>query len=113
MRSMHSGERIEGLICELKGYRWDVILLNETWRPAKSEIWEAHHRHIFMGAGKDDNKHGVGIMLNKEWRQKTRRYERAITTTIMVNRQFINLMSVYFHHSGYADHQVEKIVQNN
>ena len=27
--------------------------------------WETHHKHIFMGAGKYDNKHGVGILLNK------------------------------------------------
>ena len=37
MRSIHSSERIEEMICELKGYRWDAILLIETWRLAKSE----------------------------------------------------------------------------
>ena len=56
MRSMHSSERIEGMVCELEGYRWDALLLCETWRPDKSEIWETHHKHIFMGAGKYDNK---------------------------------------------------------
>ena len=63
-------ERIEEMICELEHYRWDAVLLNETWRLAKSEIWETHHKHILMGAGKYDNKQGVGIMLNKKWRQK-------------------------------------------
>ena len=24
-----------------------------------------------MGAGKYDNKHGVGILLNKKWKQRT------------------------------------------
>ena len=72
MRSMHSSERIEEMVCELEGYRWDAMLLSETWRQDKSEIWETHHKHIFMGAGKYDNKHGVGIMLNKKWRQRTR-----------------------------------------
>ena len=51
-----------------------------------------------MGAGKYDNKHGVGIMLNKKWRQRiiNTEYinERAITATIVVNRQRIRLMSV-------------------
>ena len=54
-----------------------------------------------MGAGKYDNKHGVGIMLNKRWRKRIidTEYinERAITTTILVNRQHIKLMSVHFH----------------
>ena len=30
-------------------------------------------------------------------------------TTILVNRQHINLMSVYFPHSKYADHHIEKM----
>ena len=51
MRSVHSSERIEEMICELEGYRWDALLLSETWRHDKVEIWETHHKHIFMGAG--------------------------------------------------------------
>ena len=65
-----------------------------------------------MGAGKYDNKHGAGILLNKKWRQRIidTEYtnERAITATIVVNRQLIKLMNVYFLHSGYADHHIEK-----
>ena len=51
-------------------------------------------------------------MLNKRWRNNIdTEYinERAITTTIMVNRQHIKLMSVYFPHSKYADHHIEKM----
>ena len=60
MRSIHSSDRIEEMVCELEGYRCDATLMSETWRPVKSEIWETHHKHIFMGVGKYDNKHGVG-----------------------------------------------------
>ena len=66
-----------------------------------------------MGAGKYENKHGVGIMLNKRWKKRIidTDYinERAIKTTILVNRRRIDLMSVYFPHSKYADHHVEKM----
>ena len=66
-----------------------------------------------MGAGKYDHKHGVGILLNKKWRQRIidteHINERAISTTIVVNRQRIKLKSVYFTHSGYADHHIEKM----
>ena len=52
-------------------------------------------------------------MLNEKWRQKIidTEYinERAITTTILVNHQRINLMSVYLLHSGNAEHHVEKM----
>ena len=113
MRSMHSSEKIEELVTELEGYRWDAILLNETWRYEPAELWETHHKHIFMGVGKYDSKHGVGIMLNIRWRERIidteHINERAITTTILINRQHIKLMSVYFPHSKYADHHVEKM----
>ena len=100
MRSLHWSEKIEELVTELEGYRWDAILLSETWRHEPAELWETHHNHIFMGAGRYENKHGVGIMLNKRC---------AIKTTILVNRQHIDLMSVYFPHSKHADHHIEKM----
>ena len=66
-----------------------------------------------MLAGTYENKHGVGILLNKEWRKtiSDTEYinERDITTTITVNHHRIKLMSVYFHHSVNADHHVEKL----
>ena len=87
--------------------------MNETWRHEPAELWETQHKHIFMGAGKYDNKHGVGIVLNKRWRKIIidTEYinERTIKTTILVNRPHIKLMSVYFPHSKYADHHVEKM----
>ena len=52
-------------------------------------------------------------MLNKRWRKRIidTEYinERAITTTVLVNRQHVKLMSVYFPHSKYADHHIEKM----
>ena len=103
---MHSSERIEEMVCELEGYRWDAICGD------KKNQKSGRHKHIFMGAGKYDNKQGVGIMLNKKWRQRIidteHINERAITATKVVNRRRIKLMSVYFLHSGYADHHIEK-----
>ena len=56
-------------------------------------------------------------MLNRRWRKRIidTEYinERAITTTILVNRQHIKLMSVYFHHSKYADHHSEKMYKQS
>ena len=116
-RSMHSSERIEEMVCELEGYRWGAILLSETWRQEKSEICEPHHKHIFMGAGKYDNKHVLGIMLNKKWRQRIidTEYikERDISATIVVNRQRIKLMSVYFSQLGTCGPPHRKNVQND
>ena len=39
--------------------------------------------------------------------------ERAITATIVVNHQHIEMMSVYFTHSGKADQHVEKCTKRS
>ena len=71
---------------------------------------------MFMGAGKYDNKHGVGIMLSKKWRNRIIDTEcineRAITAPIVVNHQRIKLMSVCFSHSGYVDHHIENMYRS-
>ena len=41
------------------------LLMSETWRSNKAEILERQQGHIFMGAGEFENKHGVGIFVNK------------------------------------------------
>ena len=98
-RSLNSRDRIEEMIRETEGYKWDVILINETCRPSKAEICETHQEHIFMGAGKFENKLGVGIPLNKRWRHIFLTdfiSERAIVTLITDSNQSLMLMSVYF-----------------
>ena len=88
-----------------------ITLQKKKHEVKQAELWETCHKHIFMEAGKYDNKHGVGIMLNERWRKRTIDTEcineRAITTTVLVNRQHIKLMSVYFPHSKNEDHHIE------
>ena len=99
MRSMHSSEQIEEMVCELEGYRWDASLLCETWRHDKEEIWGSHHKHIFMGAGKYDNKHGVGILLNKKWKQ------------IIIDTEYINEPCHLHHNRGQPPtHQTDECI---
>ena len=57
-------------------------------------------------------KHGVAILLNKNWRYRIvdtdHISERAISTT---NKQKFMQMSVCFSHSGFvADHHVERLL---
>ena len=57
------------------------------------------------------------IMLNKKWKRRIidteHINEQAITLKIVVNRQRIKLMSVYFSHSGYADQNVEHFTERS
>ena len=69
-----------------------------------------------MGTGKFENKHGVGILVNKMWRKHINWTdyisERAISTSITVNKQHVLLMGVYFTRAGYADHHVVKVYRS-
>ena len=100
----------------MEGCRWDAILVSESWSASNAEIWESQQGHMFMGSGKVENKHGIGILVNKKWRKHINWTdyisERAITTSITVNKQHVLLMIVYFTHSGYADHHVEKVYRS-
>ena len=110
-RSLNSNDKIEELIREVQDSRGDALLLSETWKPNKAEIWKSHPWQVYMGAGRVEDKHGVAILLNKKWRKIVRTEyikERAIATSITVNKQRTTDMSVHFHHSGYADHHVER-----
>ena len=110
-RSLGSSERIQEMICELQRVEWDVIPISETWRQSK-EIWETQEGHIMVESGQLINKHGVA-MLNKRWKNQVKwvqcESERVVAMSISVNKQPIVLMSVYMPHSGYADHNFEKV----
>ena len=112
VRSLNSSDRKEELTCEVSDCRCDALLMSESWRSEKAEIRETCQAHIYMGAGKFPNKHEVGILLNKKWKNKVNWTdcisERAIAVSITVNSQPVLLMSVYFHHSGFAEHHVGK-----
>ena len=40
MRSMNTSERIDPMLSEAENYKWDAMLVAETWRAAEEEIWE-------------------------------------------------------------------------
>ena len=65
-RSLNSSERFQELTHEVEGCRCDAILISETWRANNAEIWETQQGNMFMGSGKFENKHGVGILADKK-----------------------------------------------
>ena len=97
--SLCSSDRVEELAREVCDCRWDALLISESWRPGKAEPLQGH---IYMGAGRFPNKHGVRKLLNRTWNNKTdwTDYisERAIAVSITVNNQLVLLMSVHFFH---------------
>ena len=108
MRSMHSRERIEEMVCELEGYRWDALWLCETWRHEQAEICETSQTTHFHGIWKVRQQTRSRNYFEQKVEAKNHRHwmhQRAC--------QRIKLMSVYFSHSGYADHHIEKCTKRS
>ena len=107
-RCLNNGDRFDELLKELEGCNWDATL--ET---RKKDTWESRGGHMHMGAGGFAQKHGVGILLNERWKRKIIKTgyvsERLITAAIKCHQRRIELTSVYFSHSGYADVHMEKM----
>ena len=74
MRSRHSSERIEEMVCELEGYRWDAISMGETRRPDRSEIWETRHRTHIHGCRKIRKRKRSWNYAEQEVEAKNYRY---------------------------------------
>ena len=63
--SLCSRDRVEELAREVCDCRWDALLISESWRPGKAELRMTLQGHIYMGAGRFPNKHGVRKLLNR------------------------------------------------
>ena len=61
-----------------------------------------------MGVGRFENKHHIGILMNKKWRKKMQWTEFNSERLIWTDCCQPTKKSRYFQHSGYADHHVEK-----
>ena len=66
LRSSRSSDRFEELLTETDCCKWNASVPSETWRPAKTDIWEPHcglslslKMYVYMGACGFDNKHAV------------------------------------------------------
>ena len=67
---MNHGDRFDELLKALDGFKWDVVLLRETWRQEQKGTWEAKCGFLQRSAGGFAQKHGVGMLFNKRWKRK-------------------------------------------
>eukprot|EP00973_Karenia_brevis_P049144 6815856-Karenia_brevis.AAC.1 len=64
---MDFDNRLELLLAELRGVDWDILVLTETWRKDKQEIFETKHGHTWCGSGGTRGQNGVGFLVNGRW----------------------------------------------
>ena len=65
VQSIYSDAREAELLETLDDNDWDILLLKETWRTSKEEVWTTARGHLFMGAGWEGGRKGVAILLHK------------------------------------------------
>ena len=69
--SLCSSDRVAELAREVCDCRWDALLISESWRTGKAELWMTLQGHMYMGAGRFQNEHGVRKLLKRRWNKKT------------------------------------------
>ena len=107
-------DRLEELHEELGQVKnWDVLVLSETWRKPKNELFKLHSGHTFMNCGCDAGRRGVGFVLHKRWAGWLKSFEpineRVACLTLQKYRFKIKIVGVYFPHCGYPDDAVQQI----
>ena len=81
--------------------------------PHRQSFGESHCGHMIMCAGGFDNKHGVGILLNRGWKRKIIKSEhvseRMITAVLRPTKQKIVLAGVNIPHTGHTHIHIDKM----
>ena len=100
------------------------LLISGTWRSNKAEIWETQQGHIFMGAGKFENKHGVGLLVIKKWRKHSNwtelvhqrtshgNVDHSQQTTCIVDECVLLPLEYADHHVERAYRSIEKLTKS-
>ena len=113
--SLMTEEREQLLLEELQTIEWDIILLNETWRPAKEEIWSTSG-HLFLGAGGTAHKSGVAIILNRRWVRSFKAFkrhsERLCSLDLNIQGRRIRFVVPYMPTAWHDDELVEEMYDN-
>ena len=68
---MNNGDRLDELLIELEGCKWDAVLLSELGDKRKKRYGNRKGGHMSMGAGGLTQKRVVGIIFNKRGTERS------------------------------------------
>ena len=104
---------MDELMAELDTTEWNAVLLNETWREKKEELWSTPSGHLFCGAGGTVGERGVGIILHKNIARGFRSFhavsERLCAVDVDIDGVKARLICVYMPHSNYDNIFIEEV----
>ena len=114
VRGLKTDERLLELMDELRMLTtWDILVLNETWRLDGFEMVATNEGHLFCNAGCEAGRRGVGFLVHKRWTKWLKSFtpvnERVACITLQRQKLKLQLIGVYFPHSGYPDSDVQQL----
>ena len=115
VRGLGNNDRLNELIVETKTIqdRFDILVLSETWRVKKTEYFTTDENHLFVNAGCDSGRRGVGFLVNKKWVPSVVEArgvsERVSYIRIHRGRWRMCVIGVYFPHGGYSEDEVQEV----
>jgi exonuclease III len=113
VQSLQTELREEEFMAELRTIKWDVVLLNETWREKKQERWRTEDGHIFCGAGGKKGEQGVAILLHHRWANGFHTFhaisERICAIDVNMDGNLLRYIAIYMPHGGQDDADVEGV----
>jgi hypothetical protein len=105
-------ERIQWLLKEVGDLSWDLIVLTETWRAERVEVWRTEHGHTWLGSGGCDRQRGIGFLLHSRWhhlRFKPVSERVGVLDVRLCKRTILRVIGVYMPHSAQPDEDVEAV----
>ena len=67
IRSFTTDEKLETLMKEFQNQHWDVIVLIETWRETREELWTTRWGHTWCGGGGIVVVSVAGVVVATVW----------------------------------------------
>ena len=112
VHSIQSDIREKEFLEETELSEWDFVVMSETWRETKEEIWRMGKGHLFLGAGGMKGQRGVAIVVNRRHTCGFKAFhavnERICALDINVRGEKRRIISVYIPDGSYGDAEVEE-----
>ena len=89
----------------------DVLLITETWRKEKEEIWKTPDGHMFLGSGWQGGHRGVAILLHRRLAKGFKGFyptsERACAVDVDIQGAKVRLIAAYMPDCSDDDADIE------
>ena len=111
-RSLSSDDRMIELEEEILRINWNIIDLSEVRRKGKGSIILNNTGHTVYYSGSDEQRHGVGFMVNKNIMHDVISFrslsDRVAELTVHINKRYqLKCVQVYLPTTSYPDEQIK------